>query len=172
LQCLVAVAVAGVVGCLAADVLARSLGVHEQGHDETVQTQDFGENEDQNHSDEQPGLLGGSSDTSVTDNSDGKTSSHTRETDGETSTELDEVGVERRVLLEAVGDQDGHDETVDTDDTSHDNGDNVYAVLADVFRTIRLKSVHRAAWSSGARRTLDDQIRAEDTHGADTYFLR
>jgi hypothetical protein len=123
-------AVAGVVGCLAADVLAGSLGVHEQGNDETVQTQDFGENKNQNHSDEQPGLLGSSSHTSVTDNSDGKTSSHTRETDGQASTELDEVGVERRVLLETVGDQDGHDETVDTNDTSHDDGDNVYVVSA------------------------------------------
>jgi hypothetical protein len=95
LQYFVAVAVAVAVGCLAVDVLAGSLGVHEQGNNETVKTQDLGENENQNHSDEQPGLLGSSSHTSVTDDSDGKTSSHTRETDGETSTELDEVGVER-----------------------------------------------------------------------------
>jgi hypothetical protein len=33
-------------------------------------------------------------------------------------------------LLQAVGDEDRHDETVDTDDTSHDDGDNVYALLA------------------------------------------
>jgi hypothetical protein len=130
----------GRLGRLAGNVLAGSLGVHEQGNDETVQTQDFGENENQNHSDEQPGLLRGSSHSSVTDNSDGKTSSHTRETDGKTSTELDEVGEERRFLLETVGDQDGHDETVDTNNTSHDDGDNVYVVSAYVSIPVQCKS--------------------------------
>jgi len=117
-----------------------TLGVHEQGNNETVETQDFGENENENHSDEQPGLLGGSSYTGVTNNTDGETSSHTRKTNRETGTELDEAGEERSLLLQTVGDQNGDDETVDTDNTSHDDGDNV----------------------------LDDQVRAEDTHGADT----
>jgi len=117
-----------------------TLGVHEQGNNETVKTQDFGENENQDHSDEQPGLLGGSSHTGVTDNTNGETSSHTRKTNRETGTELDEAGEEGSLLLQTVGDQDGDDETVDTDNTSHDDGDNV----------------------------LDDQVRAEDTHGADT----
>jgi hypothetical protein len=93
-----------------------------------TRTQDFGENENQNHSDEQPGLLGGSSDTSVTDDTNGETSSHTRQTDRETSTELDEAGEERDLLGQAVGDQDRDDETVDTNNTSHDDGDNVCAV--------------------------------------------
>ena len=52
-------------------------------------------------------------------------SSETSKTDGETSTELDETSVERESLSQVVGDQDRHDETVDTNDTSHDNGDNV-----------------------------------------------
>jgi hypothetical protein len=107
-----------------------SLGVHEKGNNESIKTQNFGENENQNHSDEEPWLLCGSADTSITDDSDGETSSHTGKTDGETSTELDEVGEKRGVLLQSVGDQDGHDKTVDTNDTSHDNGDNVCAVLA------------------------------------------
>ena len=88
-------------------------------------TQDFGENENQDHSDEQPGLLGSSSYTSVTDNTDGKTSSHTGQTDGETGTELDETGVQGHDLAEVVGDEDGDDETVDTNDTSHNDGNNV-----------------------------------------------
>jgi hypothetical protein len=123
-------AIASFVGRLAVVALVASLSVHEQGNNETVETQDFGENENQNHSDEQPGLLGSSAHTGITDNSDGETSSHTRETNGETGAELDEVGEERGVLLQAVGDKDGHDETVDTDDTSHDDGDNVCALLA------------------------------------------
>jgi hypothetical protein len=129
LQGIVVAAIADDAGRLAAVVLVTSLGVHEQGNNETVETQDFGENENQNHSDEQPGLLGSSSHTGITNNSDGETSSHTRKTDSETGTELDEVGEERRVLLQAVGDQDGHDETVDTDNTSHDDGDNVCMML-------------------------------------------
>ena len=90
-----------------------------------ARTQDFGENENQNHSDEQPGLLGGSSHTGVTDNTNGETSSHTRKTNRETGTELDEAGEEGGLLLQTVGDQDGDDKTVDTNDTRHDNGDNV-----------------------------------------------
>lgn len=49
------------------------LGVHEQCYDQPVQTQHFGENEDQNHSDEEFGLLGRATDTSVTDNTNSET---------------------------------------------------------------------------------------------------
>ena len=68
-------------------------------------TQDFGENENKNHADEETGLLSGASDTSITDNTDSETSSETSKTDGQTSTELDETSVERKVLLEAIGDE-------------------------------------------------------------------
>jgi hypothetical protein len=129
-------------------------------------TQDFGENENQDHSDEQPGLLGGSSHTGVTDNTNGETSSHTRKTNRETGTELDEAGEEGGLLLQTVGDQDGDDETVDTDNTSHDDGDNVCAGLAMSKLLTVLFTSQRSA--EDARRTLDDQVRAEDTHGADT----
>lgn len=88
-------------------------------------TQNFSENEDQNHANEQPGLLGSSAHTSVTDNTNSETSGHTRETDSETSSELDEVGEQRRVLLKTVRNQDGHDETVDTNNTRHDDRNNV-----------------------------------------------
>jgi hypothetical protein len=128
-----------VVSCLASSVEA-GLGVHEQGNNETVQTQDFGENENQNHADEQTGLLSSSSHTGITDNTDGKASSKTSQTDGQAGTKLNETGVERQVLLETVGDQDRDDEAIDTNDTSHNDGDNV----------------------------LDDEVRAEDTHGRDT----
>jgi len=47
---------------------------HDQGGNETVQTQDLGENQDQNHTDVQFWLLGSSSDTGVTDDTNGKTS--------------------------------------------------------------------------------------------------
>jgi hypothetical protein len=89
-------------------------------------TQDFGENEDKNHADEQPGLLGRSSYTGITNNTDSKTRSHTSKTDRETGAQLDEVGEEGRVLFQVVRDQDGHDQAVDTNDTSHDNGNDVW----------------------------------------------
>lgn len=53
-------------------------------------------------------------------------SSQTRQPDGQTGTELNERGVERNVLFQAVGDEDGNDEAVDTDDTGHDNGHDIY----------------------------------------------
>ena len=37
----------------------------------------------------------------------------------------DEIGEQRRFLFQTIGDEDGHDETVNTDNTSHDDGDNV-----------------------------------------------
>ena len=101
------------------------LRVHEQGDNETVETQDFGENENQNHSDEQPGLLGGSTHTGVTDDSDGESCGHAGQTDGKAGAELDEVRKERRLLFQTVRDENGDDETVDTDDTSHDDGNDV-----------------------------------------------
>ena len=95
-----------------------------------ARTQDFGENENQNHSDEQPGLLGGSSHTGVTDNTNGETSSHTRKTNRETGTELDEASEQRLLLGKLVGDQDGNDETVNGNDTSHNDGNNVCGLVS------------------------------------------
>lgn len=88
-------------------------------------TQHFGENENQNHSDEQSRLLRGTTDTSITDNANGETSSQTSETDRQTGTELDEAGEEGSFLAEIVGDQHTDDQAVDGNDTSHDDGDDV-----------------------------------------------
>jgi hypothetical protein len=53
--------------------IGGSLGVHQECHDKTVQTQDFGENENQNHSNEESGLLSVTTNASVTDNTDSET---------------------------------------------------------------------------------------------------
>jgi len=63
-----------------------ALRSEDKSDDETVETESFGENENENHSDEKLGLLSSGADTSVTNNSDGHTSSKTRKTDRETST--------------------------------------------------------------------------------------
>ena len=67
------------------------IGVENEGDDETVETQDLSENENQNHSDEEPGLLGSSADTSISHNTDGKASSKTGKTDTEASTHVNEA---------------------------------------------------------------------------------
>jgi hypothetical protein len=56
-------------GLLASDI-RRALGVHEQGYDQAIETQDFGEDEDQNHADEKSGLLGCAADTCVANDTD------------------------------------------------------------------------------------------------------
>ena len=126
--------------CLIASDVEIGLGVHEQSNNETVETQDFGENENQDHSDEQTGLLSSSADTGVSNNTDSETSSKTSETNGETSTELNKASVEGKILLKTVGNQDGDDQAVDTNDTSHNDGDDV----------------------------LDDEVGAENTHSSNT----
>ncbi len=94
-------------------------------------TQDFSENENQNHADEQPRLLRSATDASITNDADREAGGHTRKADGKTGAELDETGVEGvAVLCEAVGDQDRDDETVDTDDTSHNDGNDVWRIVS------------------------------------------
>ena len=92
---------------------------------EEVRTQDFGENENKNHADEETRLLGGTPDTGITDDTNGEARGETGETDRETGTELDKGSVEGHDLLETVRDEDGDDEAVDTDDTSHNDGDDI-----------------------------------------------
>jgi len=93
---------------------------------DTKLTQDFSENENENHADEESGLLSSTTDTSITNDTNCETSGKTSKTDSKTGAKLNETGVESITILgETVGDQDGNDETVDTNDTSHNDGDNV-----------------------------------------------
>ena len=52
------------------------LGVHEQCHDQPIETQDFSENEDEDHANEETGLLSCAPDTSIADNTNGETAVH------------------------------------------------------------------------------------------------
>lgn len=124
---------------LADDILGSS-GVEQKGDNETVETQDFGENENQNHTNEQTGLLGSTTDTGVTDNADSETGSKTGKTNRQTSAQLDETSVKSLLLLEGVRDKDRDDESVNGNDTSHNDGNNV----------------------------LDQEVGSEDSGGADT----
>lgn len=124
---------------LADNVLGGS-GVEQKSNNETVKTQDFCENENQNHTHKKSGLLGGTTDTGVTHNANSETGGQTRETDRETGTKLDETSVEGLLLLERVRDKHRDDEPVNGNDTGHNDGDNI----------------------------LDEQVGAENGGGADT----
>jgi hypothetical protein len=105
-------------------------------------TKDFGENENKNHSNEESGLLSGTTDTGITDNTDGETSGETSKTDRETSTELDEASVQGLLLGKLVGDQDGNDETVNGNDTSHNDGNNVCRHVSSWVVILVMEGVH------------------------------
>lgn len=100
------------------------LRVHDESDDEAVQTENFGEDEDEDHADEESGLLGGTPHTGVADDTNGESGSKTSETDSKTGTELDEALSERHVDRQVASDEDRDDKTVDGNDTSHDDRDN------------------------------------------------
>merc|ERR1719379_1176587 len=92
-------------------------------NNEAIQTQGLREDEDEDHTNKEPWLLGISSHTCITNNTDGKAGSQRRESDSQASTE---VGVARvgGILvswLNVTIDDDGSDETIDTQHTSHDD---------------------------------------------------
>jgi hypothetical protein len=105
-------------------------------------TKDFGENENKNHSDEESGLLSGTTDTGITNDTDGETSGETSKTDRETGTELDETSVQGLLLGKLVGDQDGNDETVNGNDTSHNDGNNVWRHVSGWAVILMMEEVH------------------------------
>jgi hypothetical protein len=120
-------------------------------------TQNFGENEDENHSHEKSRLLCSTPNTSVSNDANCEPCSQTGQSDTQSCPELDEASVQRQSLFKPIGNQDRYDETVDTDDTSHDNWDDVCCLVS-------INTLEYGAFQP----TLDNQIRPENTHGADT----
>mmetsp|Transcript_39514 Transcript_39514/g.63367 ORF Transcript_39514/g.63367 Transcript_39514/m.63367 type:complete len:236 (-) Transcript_39514:322-1029(-) len=99
-------------------------GGKDDADDEAVQGQRLGENEDEDHSGEQLGLLGVGANASVPHDADGHPGGEAREAArqarGEVRVPL-EQGVPHRVNV--GGDDYGDDEAVDAEHTSHDHGD-------------------------------------------------
>lgn len=76
------------------------LCVEVDGDDEAVETQYLGENENQDHTDEQTGLLGGTSHTGVADDADSEAGRETGEPDRQTGTQMNETpGIVRQSML-------------------------------------------------------------------------
>ena len=67
------------------------LGVQIDGDDEPVETQHLGEDKDEDHADEEPGLLGGATDTSITDDADGVACRQGGQTHCQTRTQMQEA---------------------------------------------------------------------------------
>jgi hypothetical protein len=66
----------------------RLLGGEEEGHDQAVETQDFGENEDENHADKETRLLGSPSHASIAHNSDSIAGCQTAEAHAQASAQM------------------------------------------------------------------------------------
>lgn len=138
--------------------LSSLFRVQVDGDDQTVQTQDFSENEDQNHTDEQSGLLGSTTDTGITDDTDGETGGQTGESYSQTSTEMDEALVQRvlRGRIQRTGDKDSNDQTVDGNDTRHDNGND------GLHDQLRPHHRHGGNTGTGFRRSIGGSEGAEN----------
>lgn len=80
-------------------ILTR-FGWHDKSDDQTVKTQYFGEDEDQDHTDEETWLLGSTTDTSITYNTDSETGSQTAKTDTKTCTKIDETPTKRSITVD------------------------------------------------------------------------
>lgn len=74
-----------------------------QSNDKAVQTQSLSENEDQNHADEELGLLAVGANTSITNNANGEASSKGTQTTRQTSGKVS-IAVVSGVLVLATGD--------------------------------------------------------------------
>jgi hypothetical protein len=104
---------------------SSSLARQYKGDDEAIEGERFGENEDEDHDDEELGLLGRSANTSVTDDADTNTGSKARETVGQARREMSKAKIVGIVaFLDVANEDNGDNQTIDTEDTSHDNRDN------------------------------------------------
>ena len=103
--------------------------VHNDGDDETVESEGFSENEDENHTNIHV-FLGVSTDTGVSDDTDGESSSEGGETTAHATSEVPVSSV-RSVdgfiscnccLVDSSDVDDGDNEAVNSEDTSHNTG--------------------------------------------------
>ena len=67
------------------------LGVQIDGDDEPIETQHLGEDKNEDHADEEPGLLRGATDASITDDTDGVACRQTRETNWKPRSQVHEA---------------------------------------------------------------------------------
>ena len=99
----------------------RSREDHDDGDNKTVQTQGFSENEDKDHSNEDLLGLGVGSHACVSRNTNGQPGSERTQTASQSCSKLDEAIFRgQRSTLDLVELNNGDNESVNTQDTSHD----------------------------------------------------
>lgn len=140
-----------------------------------VETENFSENQNQNHAHEDAALVHVGSDSFVADNTYAVSGCKTRHANGDAAGKVHETAEQAVAGLgvEVLCDEDGYDEGIDSDNTGHDNGD----------ETLRggLLSAVRVMWifPGPERRTvvhllanLHDQVWPECSHArnANTRF--
>ncbi len=97
-------------------------GGEDDADDEAVEAKRLGEDEDEDHADEQLGLLRVGPDAGVADDADGEAGGEGAEPRGEPRGEVDgavEVVVRHRRRVDAGGDDDSDDEAVDPQHSGH-----------------------------------------------------
>lgn len=72
-------------------VLPRLLGGENEGNDQAVEPQHLGENQDEDHADEEPRLLGSAPDARVAHDADGKASRQAAQAHAQTGTQVQEA---------------------------------------------------------------------------------
>merc|ERR1719424_2122534 len=115
-----------------ASSLALSSRGHHQAYYKTVQAQGFSEDEDQNHADEQAGLLRIGANACVSNNADSQSRCQRAHAHGQTSTQVSVARICRIGFWFAhlAIDDDSGDEAVDTQDASHDNRDDGAMIMS------------------------------------------
>mmetsp|Transcript_21584 Transcript_21584/g.59021 ORF Transcript_21584/g.59021 Transcript_21584/m.59021 type:complete len:202 (+) Transcript_21584:130-735(+) len=113
-----------VVGAAQALALALRGGRDHQPHDEAVQAQRLGKDEDQDHADEEPRLLRVGADAGVAHDADGEAGREGAHADRESSAEVRVARVSRIVCrIHLAVDDHSRDEAVDAEHAGHDDGD-------------------------------------------------
>lgn len=77
-------------------------GVQVDGNNESVKTQHLSENEDQNHSHKETGLLGRASDTGIADDTYGKSGGQPAETYGEPRAQVDKPPANKHYMISPI----------------------------------------------------------------------
>lgn len=102
--------------------------------DSPIETQDLSKDEDQDHADEDAALGHVGTHALVTYDTDAVTGRETCHANRYTASEMHKATEQAvvRFRVEILGDQDGDDEGVDSDDTRHDDGDEALGTRATV----------------------------------------
>lgn len=98
--------------------LSRGLGIQNERDNESVEPEDFGKDENQNHSDKEFRLIQVSSDASISNNANCVAACHARKTRREPGCEVHEPSIERVISrFHNIGNKDRDYESINSNDS-------------------------------------------------------